>query len=76
MNKIAFFALMLALGLVGGCGNKKEEKKEEKDLARISQKQDQIEVKAAKARLAPFEMELAKLMPVGKRFWLLSRMMW
>ena len=31
MNKIAFFALMLALGLVGGCGNKKEEKKEEKD---------------------------------------------
>jgi hypothetical protein len=32
MNKIAFFALMLALGLVGGCGNKKEEKKEEKDL--------------------------------------------
>ena len=40
MNKIAFFALMLALGLVGGCGNKKEEKKEEKDLARISQKQD------------------------------------
>ena len=33
MNKIAFFALMLALGLVGGCGNKKEEKKEEKDLA-------------------------------------------
>ena len=29
MNKIAFFALMLALGLVGGCGNKKEEKKEE-----------------------------------------------
>ena len=79
MNKIAFFALMLALGLVGGCGNKKEEKKEEKDLARISQKQDQIEVKAAKARLAPFEMELVsngKLMPVGKRFWLLSRMMW
>ena len=58
MNKIAFFALMLALGLVGGCGNKKEEKKEEKDLARISQKQDQIEVKAAKARLAHFEMEL------------------
>ena len=46
MNKIAFFALMLALGLVGGCGNKKEEKKEEKDLARISQKQDKIEVKA------------------------------
>ena len=38
MNKSAFFALMLALGLVGGCGNKKEEKKEEKDLARISQK--------------------------------------
>ncbi len=63
MNKIAFFALMLALGLVGGCGNKKEEKKEEKDLARISQKQDKIEV-------------MAKLMPVGKRFWLLSRMMW
>ena len=31
MNKIAFFALMLALGLVGGCGNKKEEKKEEKE---------------------------------------------
>lgn len=79
MNKIAFFALMLALGLVGGCGNKKEEKKEEKDLARISQKQDQIEVKAAKARLAPFEMELVsngKVNAVGKRFWLLSRMMW
>lgn len=36
MNKIAFFALMLALGLVGGCGNKKEEKKEEKDLARTA----------------------------------------
>ena len=31
MNNIAFFELMLALGLVGGCGNKKEEKKEEKD---------------------------------------------
>ena len=30
MNKIAFFALMLALGLVGGCGNKKEEKKKKK----------------------------------------------
>ncbi|MFR5956792.1 MAG: hypothetical protein ACLUHB_11460 [Odoribacter splanchnicus] len=30
MNKIAFFALMLALGLVGGCGNKKEEKKRRK----------------------------------------------
>ena len=60
MNKIAFFALMLALGLVGGCGNKKEEKKEEKDLARISQNWS----------------VMAKLMPVGKRFWLLSRMMW
>ena len=67
MNKIAFFALMLALGLVGGCGNKKEEKKEEKDLARISQKQDQIEVKAAKARLAPFEMELVSNGKVNAR---------
>ena len=36
MNKIAFFALMLALGLVGGCGNKKEEKKEEKDRGESS----------------------------------------
>ena len=67
MNKIAFFALMLALGLVGGCGNKKEEKKEEKDLARISQKQDKIEVKAAKARLAPFEMELVSNGKVNAR---------
>ena len=32
MNKIAFFALMLALGLVGGCGNKKEEKKKKKKI--------------------------------------------
>ena len=67
MNKIAFFALMLALGLVGGCGNKKEEKKEEKDLARISQKQDKIEVKAAKVRLAPFEMELVSNGKVNAR---------
>ena len=61
---------MLALGLVGGCGNKKEEKKEEKDLARISQKQDKIEVKASKVRLAPLKWNwsvMAKLMPVGKR---------
>ena len=67
MNKIAFFALMLALGLDGGCGNKKEEKKEEKDLARISQKQDKIEVKAAKVRLAPFEMELVSNGKVNAR---------
>ena len=58
---------MLALGLVGGCGNKKEEKKEEKDLARISQKQDKIEVKAAKVRLAPFEMELVSNGKVNAR---------
>ena len=35
MNKIAFFALMLALGLVGGCGNKKEEKKEERMIPAV-----------------------------------------
>ena len=57
MNKIAFFALMLALGLVGGCGNKKEEKKEEKETQRISKKNDQIELKDAKSLLDPFEME-------------------
>ena len=67
MNKIAFFALMLVLGITGGCGNKKEEKKEEKDLARISQKQDKIEVKAAKVRLAPFEMELVSNGKVNAR---------
>lgn len=55
------------MGLVGGCGNKKEEKKEEKDLARISQKQDKIEVKAAKVRLAPFEMELVSNGKVNAR---------
>lgn len=43
-------------------------------MARISQKQDKIEVKAAKVRLAPFEMELVsngKVNARRKAVWLL-----
>ena len=55
------------LGKEGKVTLLKEEKKEEKDLARISQKQDKIEVKAAKVRLAPFEMELVSNGKVNAR---------
>ena len=57
---------MLALGLVGGCGNKKEEKRR-KDLARISQKQDQIEVKSKKPGWLPLKWNWSVMAKVNAR---------
>lgn len=56
--KICIFPLLL-LFLLSGCGEKKKEKLKEEELkARIEKKDEKIEVRVAKAKRGPFEMEL------------------